>query len=120
MPFSVDLSDGRSLWIWFGEERYKVMQLPVKFSVENQFHEIPLICFAYQQEFNDGVLAWTGSAKETIEGQVVDIQLVFKPDQAGFLRLDSIQYEGIQQLSLFLSKDKDTLSKFVAQHFRRE
>lgn len=96
------LSSGevRELWLHFGEQRFKVRKFPVRVRIGIHKSEIPLTCFAYTQEFIDGVLAWVVSAKHVSGDVDTRVQLVYKPDKDGFLQLVSLEQIGVRRIIL--------------------
>ncbi len=105
-------SVSQDLWFHQGEERQKIHRLPLRIRVEHQITEIPMKFHAYRQEFIDGTLAWIISAKGLVEGDSeISVQLVFRPDQQGFLRLTDVHHQGGDQLNLIVFSDKDSAKK---------
>jgi len=105
-------SVSQDLWFYQGEERRKIYQLPLRIRVEHQITEIPMTFHAYKQEFIDGALAWVVSAKGFVEGgSEISVQLVFKPDQQGFLRLTDVHHHGGEQLNLIVYSDEGSAKR---------
>jgi len=114
----IDLVQFReNLWFRYGGKRYKVRALPVKVKVENRIYELPLTCYAYRQEFVDGALAWVTSANGVFDGKDVQLRLVFKPNEAGFLRPVSVEFQGMSRLGIFFSPNRELIFTSMSQHY---
>lgn len=95
-----DLGDGtvrfvvgsttKNLWLYIGEQRFKILELPIEVEVNTQQSKIPLTYHAYKQDGVNSPLAWAVSlenkgtlifrissqeSSEIIETQPLNIQL---------------------------------------------
>jgi hypothetical protein len=115
--YSLDINLGsaeRNLWLYLDGQQHKVVSLPVKLRVETTVSNIPLTILSYRQQFINGVLAWVALAKSVIEEKEISVQLIFKSDGEGFLRLVSIRQQGVERLDFIVSTDKAAIEALIA------
>jgi hypothetical protein len=110
----LELVTNTELWMYLGENRLRVRNLPVKAKVEILTTKIPLTVSAYRQEFVDGALAWIASAKGIIDGKEISVELVFKPNQDRFLELTLMRLHGTEELGLIISSSAEVLDAVLA------
>ena len=101
-------SEGDDLWFCVGEERFKVLELPVEVSVERHLTRVPLRVVSYQQEFHDNVLAWIALVKGIVDGEDIDIKVVFMRGDDGILKIVGREVVGVDNVKLLWSVDQSS------------
>jgi hypothetical protein len=92
--YSVELAFAMENKLWLHHQGQKVRiskwSIRVRVNIERKVVNIPMSQFAYRQEFRDGTLAWIATTRIPMNGKEREVQLVFKPDESGFLQIAPI------------------------------
>lgn len=107
-------ADRRTVWLLSHDRRYRILRFDVRVKVTMRLTEIPLSLLSYRQEFYDGTLAWLAIARGEVEGKIAETNLVFMPDEEGFLRVSSVQTEGTDSLTLVSFNNKNDFDAAMA------
>ena len=108
-------SSSRDLWFHLEESRYKVINLPIKIIVETSLTKIPLKVQSYEQQDINDTLAWIVTAKGQVDERDLGFQLVFKPNEEGFLNLSSIHLSDMSKLDLFISPSESAIRRIIKE-----
>jgi hypothetical protein len=77
------------LWVHYGSHAARVKEWPVRVRIKltHERRPIDVAQFAYRRESIDGCLAWVASMTLIAEGTARNLNLVFRPDEHGYLQV---------------------------------
>jgi hypothetical protein len=102
-------STERALWLHIEGERFKVLGLDVTVKVTSRIDEIPLSLYSYRQEFYEGELCWASTATGKVGDKDVEIHVLFRPNEEGYLSIVSVHVKGVEDFSISLFKSQEDL-----------
>lgn len=85
--FTMKASDELPLWFHADQGSFRINEISVKADVQRIDFSEPIMIsnWIYKQEFHDEAIAWVATSSFDVEGETMEMKLIFLPDENGFL-----------------------------------